>query len=279
MCARPCVPQRPEASPGLAEGVLRGDRLSISRAISQVEREGTEGWLGKSTLIGQVARAYRARGERVGVLAVDPTSPYSGGALLGDRIRMRDLAGDPGVFVRSMATRGASGGLSRAVSDAIVVLDAAGYGVILVETVGAGQDEVAIARLAHTVVVVEAPGLGDDIQAIKAGLLEVADVIVVNKGDRDGADQAARFLEAMIERVQNKDAWRVSVCQTVALDGTGMAALVDQIEAHRAYLAHSGQWAEPATNQVGSPGLASGAPRADACRGVARIGVGSRFLR
>jgi len=143
-----------------------------------------------------------------------------------------------------MATRGASGGLSRAVSDAIVVLDAAGYGVILVETVGAGQDEVAIARLAHTVVVVEAPGLGDDIQAIKAGLLEVADVIVVNKGDRDGADQAARFLEAMIERVQNKDAWRVSVCQTVALDGTGVAALVDQIEAHRAYLAHSGQWAE-----------------------------------
>jgi LAO/AO transport system kinase len=188
----------------LVQGVLRGDRLSIACAISLVEEQrppvralldalyphagqahlvgitGSPG-TGKSTLVNQLARAYRQRQVRVGVIAIDPTSPFSGGALLGDRIRMRDLAGDPGVFIRSMATRGASGGLATTTSDTVQILDAAGYKVILIETVGVGQDEVAIARTAHTVVVVEAPGLGDDIQALKAGLMEIADIFVINK--------------------------------------------------------------------------------------------------
>jgi len=154
---------------------------------------------GKSTLVNELAKAYRADSRRVGVLAVDPTSPFSGGAVLGDRIRMRDLSGDSGVFIRSMATRGSLGGLARATASAIKVLDAAGFDVIMVETVGAGQSEVEIAQTAHTVVVVEATGMGDDVQAIKAGLLEIADVFAVNKADRPGADHTVAALEMLLD--------------------------------------------------------------------------------
>jgi LAO/AO transport system kinase len=154
---------------------------------------------GKSTLVNELAKAYRADSRRVGVLAVDPTSPFSGGAVLGDRIRMRDLSGDPGVFIRSMATRGSLGGLARSTASAIKVLDAAGFDVVMVETVGAGQSEVEIAQTAHTVVVVEAAGMGDDVQAIKAGLLEIADVFAVNKADRPGADHTIAALEMLLD--------------------------------------------------------------------------------
>jgi LAO/AO transport system kinase len=241
----------------LAHNVLLGERRSIARAISVVEdrrpgyqvllsalyrhtgrarRVGITGasGTGKSTLVTHLAQAYRARGDRVGIIGVDPSSPYTGGALLGDRIRMRDLAGDPGIFIRSMATRGARGGLAQATSDAVQILDAAGYEVILIETVGAGQDEVEIARIAHTTLVIEAPGLGDDIQAIKAGLIEVADVLVVNKADLQGADQAVYVLQDMLALAQVP--WMPPICKTVALDGTGIDDLVAAIAAHQTYL-------------------------------------------
>jgi LAO/AO transport system kinase len=194
----------------------------------------------------------------VGVVAVDRTSPFSGGALLGDRIRMRDLFGDPGVFIRSMATRGSLGGLARATSDVVKVLDAAGYEIVLVETVGAGQSEVDIAKAAHTTVVVEAPGLGDDVQAIKAGILEIADVFAVNKADREGVNHTVMALEMMLDLnhasrptlhhgrlmsvkspAQPDDdvaTWRPSICKTIATRGEGVPALLEAIEAHRAYL-------------------------------------------
>src|SRR4029077_17317416 len=154
---------------------------------------------GKSSLVSTLARHYRSSGLTIGIVAVDPTSPFTGGAILGDRIRMRDLAGDPGIFIRSMASRGSLGGLARASADLVRALDAAGFDRILIETVGAGQTEVDIARAAQTTVVVEAPGLGDDVQAIKAGLLEVADVLVVNKADLPGADAAVRALRASLD--------------------------------------------------------------------------------
>jgi LAO/AO transport system kinase len=207
---------------GLVEAVLSGDRRAMARLITRVENDaagahaelaqlyahtgqahivgitGAPG-AGKSTLVNELAKAYRADSRRVGVLAVDPTSPFSGGAVLGDRIRMRDLSGDPGVFIRSMATRGSLGGLARATASAIKVLDAAGFDVVMVETVGAGQSEVEIAQTAHTVVVVEAAGMGDDVQAIKAGLLEIADVFAVNKADRPGADHTLAALEMLLD--------------------------------------------------------------------------------
>jgi LAO/AO transport system kinase len=200
---------------------------------------------------------YRAAGETVGVVAVDPTSPFSGGAILGDRIRMQRHALDAGVFIRSLATRGYLGGLSRSTFDVASVLDAMGYARILIETVGVGQDEVDVMRAAHTTVVVTVPGLGDDIQAIKAGLLEVADVLVVNKADREGADRAERDLMHMLDlrTGENKD---VTIVRTIATRGTaegsGIAELAQAIEAHRAKA-----WA----------GLAAG-PRAEA-RAVAQL--------
>ena len=187
----------------------------------------------------------------MGVVAVDPSSPFTGGALLGDRVRMRDLAGDPGVFIRSMATRGSLGGLARATADVVKVLDAAGFAVVLVETVGAGQAEVEIARTAHTTVVVEAPGLGDEVQALKAGLLEIADVLVVNKADRQGAAQAARALEMVISRNTSRphsevgeNIWRPPILKTIALDGSGVPEVLEAVAAHRAYLHTSGSWTE-----------------------------------
>jgi LAO/AO transport system kinase len=190
---------------------------------------------GKSTLVNALVRSWRDEGRKVGVIAVDPSSPLTGGAIMGDRIRMMDHAGDPGVFVRSMASRGALGGLAAATWLAAAALDAAGYDPVVIETVGAGQSEVEIATLAETTVVVEVPEMGDEVQAIKAGLLEIADVIVVNKSDRPGADRAARQLKAMLSTAGGRVARPAPpVLQTTATAGEGIAALREAIEQHRA---------------------------------------------
>jgi len=216
---------------------------------------------GKSSLVNSMAKAYRAEGKTVSILAVDPTSPFSGGAVLGDRIRMRDLHGDSGVFIRSMATRGNLGGIARTTTDMIRALDAAGFDIVLIETVGAGQSEVEIASAAQTTIVVEAPGLGDDVQAIKAGILEIADILVVNKADNPGVESTVRALRAMLdlghraERVMHHgklmsvaavpsigedSAWQTPIVQTIATNGTGVAELLAKIAEHRAYLQASG---------------------------------------
>jgi LAO/AO transport system kinase len=195
---------------------------------------------GKSTLVQRLAQSYRRRGHRVGIVAVDPSSPFSGGAILGDRIRMAEIYTDPGVFIRSMATRGALGGLARATWDAVDVLDAAGFEILLIETVGVGQDEVDIVEAAETVVVVLVPGLGDDIQAIKAGLLEIGDLFVVNKSDRDGADRTAAELAMMLD-LSGKADWRPPVIRTVAPRGEGVEEVVAAIDAHTAFLSKTGQ--------------------------------------
>ncbi len=242
------------------EAVRAGNPRAVARAISVVERGGAEAravvasifrfsgnahiigvtgapGTGKSTLVNQMAKVYRRQGTRVGIIAVDPTSPFSGGALLGDRLRMQDLAGDEGVFIRSMATRGALGGLAAATADAVKVLDAAGFGIILVETVGAGQSEVDIAKNAHTTLVVDAPGMGDDIQAIKAGILEIADLLVVNKADREGAGATVAALEMYLNlKPKSENDWRPPVLKTVALTGDGIPQVVDWIGKHRAFL-------------------------------------------
>ncbi|MCS6872344.1 MAG: methylmalonyl Co-A mutase-associated GTPase MeaB [Anaerolineae bacterium] len=216
---------------------------------------------GKSSLVNWMAKAYRAEGKTVSILAVDPTSPFSGGAVLGDRIRMRDLHGDSGVFIRSMATRGNLGGIARTTKDMIRALDAAGFDIVLIETVGAGQSEVEIASAAQTVIVVEAPGLGDDVQAIKAGILEIADILVVNKADNPGVESTLRALRAAldlghrVERVMHHgklmdvpavpvigedSAWQTPILQTIATNGTGVSELLTKIAEHRAYLQESG---------------------------------------
>ena len=198
---------------------------------------------GKSTLVYELAKEFRSRDKTVGIIAVDPTSPFSGGALLGDRIRMQKLSTDEGVFIRSMASRGQLGGLARATGDAMKVLDAFGRDIIMVETVGAGQSEVEIARAAHTVLVVDAPGLGDDIQAIKAGLFEIADIFVVNKADRDGADRTLLTLQMMLDMGEGskESRWRPPLIKTIALRGEGSAVVADAVEEHLAYLKESGQ--------------------------------------
>jgi LAO/AO transport system kinase len=181
----------------------------------------------------------------VAVLAIDPTSPFSGGAILGDRLRMRDLAGDPGVFIRSMATRGALGGLAHATSALAQVFDAAGYDMVIIETVGAGQNEVDITRLAHTVMVVQSPGNGDDIQAIKAGILEIADLLVINKADLPGADALERALRSMQEvghEAGSLETWPVPILRSVAITGEGIAGLASAVEQHAAHLKHTGGW-------------------------------------
>ncbi len=195
---------------------------------------------GKSTIVDRLAQLLRQDDELVGVLAVDPTSPFTGGAILGDRIRMQSLYTDPGVFIRSMATRGAMGGLARSTLDAVDLLDAAGFGWILVETVGVGQDEVDVVRCVDSVVVVTLPGLGDDIQAIKAGIMEIADLFVVNKADREGSDRAVRDLEMVLSLVESRS-WEPPILKTVASRGEGLAELLVGIRRHQEWLQSCGE--------------------------------------
>ncbi|MDQ3652747.1 MAG: methylmalonyl Co-A mutase-associated GTPase MeaB [Acidobacteriota bacterium] len=234
------------------ERILAGDTRAVARAISKVEDHtpdaaalmkaifpqtgrgmvvgitGSPG-AGKSSLVDRLAGLYRQRGDRVGIVAVDPSSPFTGGAILGDRIRMQTLGLDPGVFIRSMATRGQLGGLARATVDAVAVLDAAGYGKIIVETVGVGQDEVEIVKTADVSVVVLVPGMGDDIQAIKAGIMEIGDVFVINKADRDGVLRTEKELEALLSLAHRDDMWQSPIVKTVATESKGIAELADAI--------------------------------------------------
>jgi LAO/AO transport system kinase len=243
----------------LTQGVLHGDRRSIARAISIIENGANDaqklvaklyphtgkahilgvtgaGGSGKSTLIEKIVHKYRSAGKTVGVVAVDPTSPFSGGAFLGDRIRMQDLTTDEGVFIRSMASRNYPGGLAKATKDAAKVLDAAGKNIVIVETVGAGQSEVDIMKVAQTIVLVHAPGLGDEIQAIKAGIMEIADIFVVNKADRENADKTVMDIQAMLQLGNKEPGWKAPVLKTVALTGEGVAQLVEKISEHKRFL-------------------------------------------
>jgi LAO/AO transport system kinase len=236
-----------------------GDTRSLARAISVVENRST-GWsellkalfphtgkarvigltgapgAGKSTLVDQLAKHYRKENQTVGIIAVDPTSPYTGGAILGDRIRMQDHYSDPGIFIRSMATRGSLGGLARATADAATVLDASGRDIVMIETVGVGQDEVDIVRLADVTVVILVPGMGDDVQTIKAGIMEIADIFVINKSDREGAERVEREIRAMQSLATRHDAWTPSIVKTVASDGVGIADLATAIADYETYL-------------------------------------------
>ncbi|HNP73092.1 MAG TPA: methylmalonyl Co-A mutase-associated GTPase MeaB, partial [Kouleothrix sp.] len=197
---------------------------------------------GKSTLVNALALHWRRAGKTVGIIAVDPTSPFTGGAILGDRIRMQPLGGDPGIFIRSMASRGRLGGIAHATSDAIDLLDAAGFDMVLVETVGAGQSEVEIASAAHTTMVIEVPGMGDDVQAIKAGILEIADIFVVNKADREGADATVHQLRAMLRLGgPPRDGWEPPIVPAVAMREEGIAQVAAQVERHLAHLTDTGQ--------------------------------------
>ena len=195
---------------------------------------------GKSTLVDRLITTFRGRDQRVGVLAIDPTSPFSGGAILGDRVRMQSHAADKGVFIRSMATRGQLGGLARAADDAAIVLDAMGFDVILIETVGVGQDEVGIVELAHSTVVVCLPGTGDEIQAIKAGIMEAADLFVLNKADLPGADEAESHLSTLLHLEAGESGWARSVIRTVAERGDGIRELSEALSAHATHLRATG---------------------------------------
>lgn len=271
----------------LTDSILNGDRLALARLLTQVENDTPEGraalttlfphtgkahligvtgapGTGKSSLVNQLAVFLRKQNKRVGIVAIDPSSPFSGGAVLGDRVRMKELSGDEGVFIRSMASRGSLGGLARATAAATQVFDAAGFETILIETVGAGQGEVDIARLAHTTLVVEAPGLGDDIQAIKAGILEIADILVVNKADRPGVENTEKALRSMLELAHptrkvyshhgrsmttvspsetDTDLWLPPIYRTIATEGKGVPELAAGIQQHAKHLHRSGDWA------------------------------------
>jgi len=267
------------------DAVTTGNRLALSRLLTEVENETETGraaldglfvrsgrahlvgitgspGTGKSSLVSCLAKSIRALQKTVAIVAIDPSSPFTGGAILGDRVRMRDLAGDPGVFIRSMASRGALGGLARATAGMVQVLDAAGFDLVMVETVGAGQSEVDIARLAHTTIVIDAPGLGDDIQAIKAGILEIADILVINKADLPGVENTERALRANLDlgytNGLNHDAahkmegsadstevpadWLPPILKTIATQHSGIDEVVSAIFRHREYLLTSGVW-------------------------------------
>src|ERR1041385_1289543 len=239
-----------------AEQIRAGEVRAISRAISAIENHASEAepllkilfpqtgaayltgitgapGTGKSTLVDRLAAHYRKQSESVGVIAVDPTSPYTGGAILGDRIRMQSHAGDAGIFIRSMATRGFLGGLARATAEVALLLDAAGKQQVLIETVGVGQDEIDIVRLADCVLVLLVPGMGDDIQSMKAGLMEIGDVFVLNKSDREGADRLEQQLNAMLSLVMPREGWHPPVVRTVASENKGIDALAVTIEKFR----------------------------------------------
>ena len=281
----------------LTESILAGNRLSISRLLTQVENVSVEGraalaelfshtgkahligvtgapGTGKSSLVNQLALYYRKNEDKkIAIVAVDPSSPFTGGAVLGDRVRMRDLSGDEGVFIRSMATRGSLGGIAQTTASFTQVFDAAGFEIIIIETVGAGQSEVDIARLAHTTLVVEAPGLGDDIQAIKAGILEVADILVINKADRPGVEITERALRSTLElahptkrvyrhhgqsmsvpTVQSdmETLWIPPIHKTVSTEGKGITELAESITKHAAYIRQSGDWVARDRARLGS---------------------------
>ena len=247
-----------------AAKVRAGEVRAISRAITAIENHAPEAeallrelfphtgqayltgitgapGTGKSTLVDRLAAYHRKRQERVGVVAVDPTSPYSGGAILGDRIRMQGHAGDAGIFIRSMATRGFLGGLARSTAEVALLLDAAGKRQVLIETVGVGQDEIDIVRLADCVLVVMVPGLGDDIQNMKAGLMEIGDIFVLNKGDREGADRLEVQLHAMLSLVMPRDGWHPPVVRTVATENRGIEELAEMVEKFRNHFEASGE--------------------------------------
>jgi LAO/AO transport system kinase len=246
-----------------ASKVCAGDVRAISRAITAIEDHAPEAeellrllfpytgkayltgitgapGTGKSTLVDRLAAYHRKQNEPVGVIAVDPTSPYSGGAILGDRIRMQGHAGDEGMFIRSMATRGFLGGLARATAEVALLLDAAGKRQVLIETVGVGQDEIDIVRLADCVMVILVPGLGDDIQNMKAGLMEIGDIFVLNKSDRDGADRLEQQLHAMLSLVMPRDGWHPPVIRTVASEDKGVTELAEAIASFRKHFESSG---------------------------------------
>ena len=268
----------------LTQSILEGNRLALARLLTRVENDSAEGraaltelfshtgrahvigvtgapGTGKSSLVNQLALHYRKNGDKkVAIVAVDPSSPFTGGAVLGDRVRMRDLSGDEGVFIRSMASRGSLGGIAQKTASIVQVFDAAGYEIIIIETVGAGQSEVDVARLAHTTVVVEAPGLGDEIQAIKAGILEIADVLVINKADRPGVENTERALRSTLELAHptkrvfrhhgkpmaveapttESTIWIPSIVKTVATEGKGIDELSEAIAKHARHLQESG---------------------------------------
>ena len=280
----------------VTDAVREGNRLALSRLLTQVENDSPEGraalvelfpytgrahligvtgtpGTGKSSLVNQLALHYRKQtNQKVAIVAVDPSSPFTGGAVLGDRVRMRDLSGDEGVFIRSMATRGSLGGIARKTAGIVQVFDAAGYEIILIETVGAGQSEVDVARLAHTTVVVEAPGLGDEIQAIKAGILEIADILVINKADRPGVENTERALRSNLElahptkrifRHHGRDMavtssttdptiWIPPINKTVATEGTGITGVADSIARHAEHLRTNGEWTARDRARLGS---------------------------
>ena len=280
----------------LSKPILEGNRLALARFLTQVENDSPGGrdtltelfphtgkahligvtgapGTGKSSLVNQLALQYRkTTGKKVAIVAVDPSSPFTGGAVLGDRVRMRDLSGDEGVFIRSMASRGSLGGVTQKTASIVQVFDAAGYEIIIIETVGAGQSEVDVARLAHTTVVVEAPGLGDEIQAIKAGILEIADVLVINKADRPGVENTERALRSTLKLAHptkrvfrhhgksmtmdtpTADAalWIPPIVKTVATEGKGIDALIESIARHTAHIRQSGDWAARDRARLGS---------------------------
>jgi LAO/AO transport system kinase len=280
----------------LTESILQGNRLALARLLTQVENDSPDSrsvlaelfphtgnahligvtgapGTGKSSLVNQLALHYRKHaGKKVAIVAVDPSSPFTGGAVLGDRVRMRDLSGDEGVFIRSMATRGSLGGIAQKTAAVVQVFDAAGYEIIIIETVGAGQSEVDVARLAHTTLVVEAPGLGDEIQAIKAGILEIADVLVINKADRPGVENTERALRSTLELAHptkrifrhhgksmsssapevDSTIWIPPINKTVATEGKGIDEVVGSIAKHAAHLRQSGDWASRDRARLGS---------------------------